>query len=127
MDNGDVEASFTIEQARALVPRLLDRTDRIVALRADLADARVALSRGSEPAGGLAEVKSLEAHLQEALDWIGDQGLQVKGVAPLTVDLPSQLGGRPVLLCWLEGERSLDWYHPLETGFLGRRRLPEAT
>lgn len=121
-----VDATFTIQQARGLLPQLLDRADRIVALRADLADARVALGRGVEPVGGLAQLKSLEAHLQEALDWIGAQGLQVKGIAPLTVDVPSELDGRPVLLCWLEGERVLDWYHPLETGFPGRRRLPQA-
>jgi hypothetical protein len=29
-----------------------------------------------------------------------------------------------VLLCWLEGDRSLGWYHRLDLGFAGRRRLP---
>jgi hypothetical protein len=29
----------------------------------------------------------------------------------------------PVLLCWLEGEPELSWYHRLDLGFLARRRL----
>lgn len=119
-----MERRFAIEQARSLVPELAQRVARIVQLRADLADARVALGRGSEPAGGIPEVKALEAHLQEAVDWFGPRGLQLKGIAPLTVDFPSELDGEEVLLCWLEGETSLDWYHPPETGFMGRRRLP---
>jgi hypothetical protein len=30
----------------------------------------------------------------------------------------------PVLLCWLEGEEELAWYHHVGLGFAGRRRLP---
>jgi hypothetical protein len=29
-----------------------------------------------------------------------------------------------VLLCWLESEPELAWYHRLDLGFAGRRRLP---
>lgn len=118
-----VPALFTVEQARALIPELAGHAARMVRLRADLADARVALSRGAQPVGGIPELKALEANLQEAIEWFGGQGLQLKGIAPLTVDFPGEVEGREVLLCWLEGESSLDWYHPLETGFTGRRRL----
>jgi hypothetical protein len=34
------------------------------------------------------------------------------------------LKGEPVLLCWLEGEQRLNWYHRMECGFPGRRMLP---
>jgi hypothetical protein len=30
-----------------------------------------------------------------------------------------------VLLCWLEGDRELAWYHRLDTGFAGRRPLAD--
>lgn len=114
---------FTVEQARELLAELVQHGERMVRLRADLADARVALSRGSQPVGGIPEVKALEANLQESIDWLGARGLQLKGIAPLTVDFPAEIDGEEVLLCWLEGETSLDWYHPPETGFMGRRRL----
>jgi hypothetical protein len=122
-----METSFTLSQARALVPALRRHVHQLAALRADLADAQLALQRGEQPAvGGLPEVKALEAHLQEAVDWFGQRGIQLKGIAPVLVDFPSWLDGEPVLLCWLEGEASLDWYHRPELGFMGRRRLPGA-
>jgi hypothetical protein len=42
----------------------------------------------------------------------------------LLLDFPSTLDGVPVLLCWLEGDQALEWYHRTDLGFLGRRRLP---
>jgi hypothetical protein len=119
-----MDARFTLDEAFALMPALLERADTIVRLRADLADAQLALRAGSEPVGGIPEVKALEAHLQDAIDWFGLHGIQVKGIAPLIVDFPSDLAGEQVLLCWLEGETSLGWYHRPDIGFMGRRRLP---
>jgi hypothetical protein len=117
---------FSLSDARGLLPALRGRADRIVALRADLAAAQSLRRRGEDLPGGLAELKSLEAHLQEQIDWFAAEGIQLKGIAPLIVDFPSTVDGEPVLLCWLEGESALAWYHPAETGFMGRRRLPGA-
>jgi hypothetical protein len=120
-----MESRFTLDQARDLVPAMRWHVDGLVALRADLVEAQAALGRGDSPAvGGLPEVKALEARLQEAVDWFGHRGIQLKGIAPVIVDFPSELHGDPVLLCWLEGEVSLEWYHAPEVGFAGRRRLP---
>lgn len=118
------EKAFSLERARAMLPALRAHVASLIALRADLADAQVALRRGEPPAvGGLAEVKALEARLQEALDWFPERGIELKGIAPVIVDFPASIDGEPALLCWLEGEERLDWYHPPATGFLGRRRL----
>lgn len=117
---------FSLAEARGLLPALRERADHIVTLRADLAAAQSLHRRGDELPGGLAELKSLEAHLQEHIDWFASEGIQLKGIAPLIVDFPSTVEGDPALLCWLEGESALAWYHPAETGFMGRRRLPGA-
>jgi hypothetical protein len=117
--------TFTLAQARSLVPVLRAHVERLCDLRADLAEAQAALQRGEQPAvGGIPEVKALEARLQEAVDWFGDQGIQLKGIAPVIVDFPGTLDGQPVLLCWIENEPALEWYHQPELGFMGRRRLP---
>lgn len=116
-----MDVTFTLAEARALMPEVLARAERIVALRADLTVAR---DQPSLTGPGLPEIKSMEAHLQEAVDWFGTNGVQVKGLAPLLVDFPSELDGEPVLLCWLENEPELSWYHPLRLGFMARRRLP---
>jgi hypothetical protein len=56
--------SFTLPEARALLPELREHVDRLIGVRADLAYAQAALRRGEEPRiGGLPEVKALEARL----------------------------------------------------------------
>ena len=47
----------------------------------------------------------------------------MKGFAPLLLDFPGERDGEPVLWCWLEGDDDIGWYHRLDTGFAGRRRV----
>ena len=116
--------TFTLTEARALLPEVQERTARIVQTRADLAELAAALRADEESSlGGVAEAKALEAQLHEDIAWFTSAGLEVKGWAPVLVDFPSSLADRPVLLCWLEGEQELGWYHRPELGFAGRRRL----
>jgi hypothetical protein len=117
--------TYTLREARALLPEVIQRASAFVAARADLAELTAALGAGEpSPLGGVPEAKALEARLDETLSWFVGRGLQVKGVAPLLLDFASELEGQPVLLCWLEGETELEWYHRPEHGFAGRRRLP---
>jgi hypothetical protein len=116
---------YTLDEARELVPELVSRAAELVAVRADLVDLQTALDRGlPSPLGGLPEAKGLEARLSELLSWFMEHDLDVKGVAPLLVDFPATLNGQTVLLCWLEGEHELSWYHKPEHGFAGRRVIP---
>ena len=116
---------YTLEEARLLMPDLLARADDLVQARADLVEVQSALNEGTvSPLGGLPEAKALEARLSETLGWFTAEGLDVKGIAPLLLDFPAQLDGDAVLLCWLEGERELRWYHKPEHGFAGRRPIP---
>jgi hypothetical protein len=116
---------FSLDEARGLVPELLSQAAELVAVRADLVDLQTALNRGvPSPLGTLPEAKGLEARLSELLGWFPEHGLDVKGVAPLLVDFPATLNGETVLLCWLEGEHELGWYHKPEHGFAGRRVIP---
>lgn len=116
---------FTPDEARALLPGILEEAREIVAARADLAE--IAFDReaaGASRLGGLPEIKAIEARIQESLSRWSDQGIEVKGVAPLLIDFPAVLDGVSVRLCWIEGERELGWYHRTDLGFPGRRPLP---
>ena len=116
---------FTVDQARALMPDVLERASEIITVRADLAELAAAIAAGDDsPLGAVPEAKALEARLHELLTWFASAGLELKGWAPVLVDFPSMLDGHDVLLCWLEGESELGWYHRVELGFPGRRRLP---
>ena len=116
---------FTIGQARAELARLLPVLDEIVALRADAAELASSLSPGGRPTslGGMPEWKAAQARLDELMTSVQQTGAELKGFAPLLVDFPADLDGVPVLLCWLEGDRELSWYHREDLGFAGRRRL----
>lgn len=117
---------FTVDEARAELVRLLPLLDEVVRLRADHAELTAALQGGpATPLGGLPELKAATARLDDLLTSVQSTGAELKGVAPLLVDFPSELDGVPVLLCWLEGDRALRYYHRADLGFAGRRALPE--
>lgn len=117
---------FTLKQARMELARLRPVLDELVVVRADVVELSAALTAGGEPTalGGLPEWKAAEARLNELMTEVQQTGAELKGVAPLLVDFPSDLDGVPVLLCWLEGDAELAWYHRVDLGFAGRRRLP---
>lgn len=110
--------TFSREEADAAAATVVELGDRVVEVRAELTERRA----GAEP-GALAEVKALEARLADLLDQIVNLEVQLKGWAPLLVDIPVEHEGRVVLLCLLEGDRRLAWYHEVDHGFPGRRPL----
>lgn len=117
---------FTLAEARIELVRLRPVLDELVVVRADAAELAAALAPGGEPTGlgGLPEWKATEARLDELMTEVQQTGVELKGLAPLLVDFPADLDGVPVLLCWLEGEPELAWYHRSDLGFAGRRPLP---
>ncbi|MBO3739326.1 DUF2203 domain-containing protein [Actinoplanes flavus] len=118
---------FTVAEARTELARLRPVLDEVITLRADMVELSAALVPGGEPTslGGLPERKAAEARLNELMTEIQETGAELKGVAPLLVDFPADLDGVPVLLCWLEGDADITWYHRADLGFAGRRPLPD--
>lgn len=119
-----VERLFTLEEARTILAGASDSIAAFYDLRAEFAELRWMLQhdRASAP-GGIPELKALEARLDGHLGPLRDRGVQIKGFAPLLLDFPATRDGRTVLLCWLEGEPKLAWWHRTELGLMGRRRL----
>lgn len=117
---------FTVADARAELSKLRPALDRLVAVRADAAELAAALRPGGAPTalGGIPELKAAQALLDEIITEVLQAGAEVKGIAPLLVDFPAELDGDDVLLCWLEGDPELSWYHRTDLGFAGRRRIP---
>src|SRR5690348_5104932 len=120
-------ALFAPGEARAELARLRPVLDELAVVRVDAAELAAALAEGGRPTtlGGLPEWKAATARLDELLSTVQDTGAELKGIAPLLVDFPAELDGVPVLLCWLEGEPALEWYHRSDLGFAGRRRLTD--
>lgn len=116
---------FTVAEAREQLHRLRPVLAELVALRADAAELAASLTAGGAATalGGLPELKAAKARLDELMTTVQLTGAELKGFAPLLVDFPADLDGVAVLLCWLEGDQELSWYHRVELGFAGRRRL----
>lgn len=119
-------AQFTVTEARTELEGLRPVIDELISLRADAAELAAAIAPGGRPSplGGIPEFKAAQARLDELITLIQESGVQLKGVAPLLLDFPAELDGEQVLLCWLEGDDELSWYHRADLGFAGRRRLP---
>jgi hypothetical protein len=117
---------FTLSEARIELARLRPVLDELVVVRADAAELAAGLTAGGAPTrlGGLPEWKAAEARLDELMTKVQQTGAELKSLVPLLIDFPADLDGVPVLLCWLEGEPELAWYHRPDLGFAGRRRLP---
>jgi hypothetical protein len=113
-----------LDEARAELAELRPRIDTFLATRAELAELKADIADGgSSSHGGLPEAKALEARLYADLEDFARTGAQVKGFAPLLLDWPGERDGEPVLWCWLEGDRTIEWYHRVDTGFAGRRPI----
>jgi hypothetical protein len=41
------------------------------------------------------------------------------------VDFPSFIDGKEVFLCWRSDEEKIEFYHDLDSGFHGRKKIPE--
>ncbi|WP_199442129.1 DUF2203 domain-containing protein [Umezawaea beigongshangensis] len=116
---------FTVPEAREELRGLRPVLDELVVLRADAAELAAALADGRPTAlGGLPELKAARARLDELMTAVQATGAELKGFAPLLIDFPADVDGVPVLLCWLEGDEDLAWYHRADVGFAGRRPLP---
>lgn len=50
-------------------------------------------------------------------------GIQLKDPRLGLVDYPSEMNGRPVLLCWRLGETEVRFWHEVDAGYAGRQPL----
>ncbi|RSM36234.1 DUF2203 domain-containing protein [Amycolatopsis balhimycina DSM 5908] len=116
---------FTVAEARDELARLRPALDELVRVRADAAELAASLRPGGRATGlgGLPEWKAAQARLDDLMTTVQRTGAELKGFAPLLIDFPAELDGTDVLLCWLEGDRELSWYHRADLGFPGRRPL----
>jgi hypothetical protein len=131
--------TFTLEEARTLLPVLesLLRSAIAAKLEAEEADAGLsALNQRIQLAGGMlvdvrkaARQRAVRQHgiqrAKDALSEIEAIGVLVKDMDTGLLDFPFQLDDEVVLLCWKLGEPDIDHWHSQDAGFTGRQALDD--
>jgi hypothetical protein len=114
------DAERMLPLLRSIIKGMLDDhaerqalAERIDTMEADDPEAR-ALRR---------EIEVLTAKLIEAVSEIEELGAEFKGIELGLVDFPTARDGEIVYLCWQYGEDRIEYWHPVHTGYAGRRPL----
>ena len=122
------ERRYSVEQANAALPWVVERLERLRAARAQLNDeeAREALSQASGGNGGGEAgrvVSDAFLEIRAALAELEGVGVMLRDLDRGLIDFPAVREGREVYLCWEEGEDEIGWWHDLESGYAGRQPL----
>ncbi|MBI3448349.1 MAG: DUF2203 domain-containing protein [Acidobacteria bacterium] len=122
---------FTVVQANEALPALRDIVgtiqDRLTWLGAHKPEFRYAVREMKILLDAPVSPDYFERLLEikAALGEVDSMGCQIKDVRAGLVDFPARLYGKEVLLCWKVGEDSVAYYHDLESGYSGRRPIPD--
>ena len=119
---------WTLEEARAALPEvrvLVQRMRELVAAAA--ARARQTRGNGAPSGNGqTAAAGAADADLRAVLSDLTGRGIVVRDPARGLIDFPARSpAGREYLLCWLDGEDAIEWWHWPEAGFAGRTPIGE--
>lgn len=120
---------FTLEQANAVVKAIRPMLVEIMGIRQKILArqpqiwqvlAKAAGNGGSKAAGVVAaEFERLDSLVRE----IRGTGAIMKDLDTGLVDFPALRDQREVYLCWKFGEEQIEFWHEIEAGYAGRKRL----
>ncbi|HZD06832.1 MAG TPA: DUF2203 domain-containing protein [Candidatus Limnocylindrales bacterium] len=133
------QKTFTLEEAQTLVPvlrslikRAMDDKGVIETVEKELLDLkhRILLSGGlfvDVPAVARRRAGRDKAFqdIKDTLAEIDAIGVQVKDLDIGLLDFPCAVDDEIVLLCWKYGEEKIEFWHGMEEGFKGRKRIDE--
>jgi hypothetical protein len=122
---------YSLEEARAALPRVVELIERMRSARARLSDreAREALAEAGVTNGGGAPGRTVSEgfmELRESMLELRDMDVVLRDLDRGLVDFPSLRKGEEVYLCWQEGENEIGFWHEPGAGFAGRRPLEDA-
>lgn len=121
---------YSIEEARATLPRVVELIERMRGARARLSDreSREALAEAGATNGGGSPGRTVSEgflELRESMQELREMDVVLRDLDRALVDFPSVRDGEEVYLCWQEGEGEIAFWHEPGAGFAGRRPLED--
>jgi hypothetical protein len=137
---GIAEANDAIPDVERILLDLRDQRAELIRLR----DAVLATSPGAEGQAPGAErapdpatiearrrmrltMQGLIDQMQAGVTRLVEREVTLREIETGLVDFPALANGRQIWLCWRLGEGDIEWWHELDEGFAGRRRLVDLT
>ncbi|SDH83440.1 DUF2203 domain-containing protein [Paenibacillus naphthalenovorans] len=135
-----INKRFTLSEANAMLPRLVEDLLRLQALTRQFEDKFQELQKKKalhkhfihtedEKDPFFEDESQLEFMRIEVDLFIENftrQGVLLKMINPGLLDFPAVVDGKEVLICWKQGEERITHYHGWHEGFIGRKKHPEA-
>jgi hypothetical protein len=127
---------FTPDEANSALAEVRPAAERLVAVRARMRELEREQGKHVTTIGGngagyaASDLNAAQAELHELADEalacverLETVGVVLKDLDLGLLDFPARREGREVLLCWHAGEEAVEWWHGLEEGYPGRKRI----
>ncbi|MBV8195027.1 MAG: DUF2203 domain-containing protein [Candidatus Dormibacteraeota bacterium] len=119
-----MERTFSVAEANALLPELVDLVTRLQAAHNEFRGAtHVARQRASSNGSLPDAISESGSEYMRLLAQINQLGVIVRDPETGLCDLPSVRDGEDVFLCWRLGEERVAFWHPPDTGAAGRQPI----
>ena len=116
------EANRALPQVRSLVAQIMQAREAIISAQPELWPVleKSIGNGGSKKAG---ELLSEFRRVEQGVRGLQEIGCELKDMSIGLVDFPALRDGREVLLCWKYDEPEIMFWHDLQSGYPGRKRL----
>jgi hypothetical protein len=123
------EKHFTVDEANALLPHVLSVFEQIHSIREELSHRQEELAKlhkafpGNGGTAKGAELVTFSESVARLVAGLEENGVLVKDVDSGLCDFPHIREGEEVFLCWMIGEKTIGFWHEIESGYRGRQPL----
>jgi hypothetical protein len=128
---------FTLAEAQGLIPRVDRLLREAIAFKASFDEAEKQIQSFQERVammGGISvdRDRAIEARtmregaasqLRNAIEQVQEVGCLIKDLDIGLIDFPTTYRGNEVYLCWKLGEDAIDYWHGIDEGFRGRKKI----
>jgi len=134
------EANEALPEVERILLDLRDQRAELIRLRDALLQATgpdsAATTQGPAAGSGsaAADMRLMRLRMQGLIDQMQagvtrlvERDVTLREIETGLIDFPALANGRLIWLCWRLGEAEIDWWHELNDGFTGRRRLADLT